>query len=268
MLADPSSALVSCLMVTQPGSSRYRPFLASLASLRNQRYPRLELIVIASRGDATWNARFHEQLQSLNIPWQWIPCTGDPTLGTLRNRAVEHAQGEILCQWDDDDLSHPERISQQVDHLVRHGYRAVFLDDSMHFFAPTGELYWECYARTPYRCLTSTGIVRRGDMVRYPESGPRSRRGEDSDVVERLLEQGGVGMLSRAPHLYVYIWHGSNTWGEDHHRLLSSTLAVSTRLIDHRREELMRHLFCLMPLLPGASLHGSPVSSTSLTSNG
>jgi hypothetical protein len=41
------------------------------------------------------------------------------TLGTLRGLSLDVATGEIVCQWDDDDCHHPDRILHQVQQMTR-----------------------------------------------------------------------------------------------------------------------------------------------------
>jgi len=48
-------------------------------------------------------------------------------LRALRNRAVAEAGGEYVYQWDDDDLSHSERIAVQMAALKAAGTRACIL---------------------------------------------------------------------------------------------------------------------------------------------
>jgi len=41
--------------------------------------------------------------------------------GTKRNLGAEYASGEIIANWDDDDWSHPHRLEDQVQRLLRTG---------------------------------------------------------------------------------------------------------------------------------------------------
>jgi len=47
------------------------------------------------------------------------------------------------------------------------------------------------------------------------EGYPPLARGEDLEFVDRLRARHTIAMLDR-PELYVYTFHGKNTWGRDH----------------------------------------------------
>jgi glycosyltransferase involved in cell wall biosynthesis len=52
------------------------------------------------------------------VNWVDASCfRGDP-IGTLRNRANALVTADIICHWDSDDWSHPERISELVPWLI------------------------------------------------------------------------------------------------------------------------------------------------------
>ena len=41
-----------------------------------------------------------------------------------------------------------------------------------------------------------------------------------------------------APHLYVYVSHGANTFGEEHHKILAEKLSVSKGLLKRHEADL------------------------------
>jgi hypothetical protein len=59
--------------------------------------------------------------------WQHRPewSTSAETIGNLRNVAIELTKSDILIHWDDDDVSHPNRIAEQVAHLQSSGADVV-----------------------------------------------------------------------------------------------------------------------------------------------
>ena len=58
-------------------------------------------------------------------------------------------------------------------------------------------------------------------------------------VLSELDGRGGLHGQPGLPHLYVYVSHGLNTCGEDHHRMIADRLAVSQGLL-RRREAAVR----------------------------
>jgi glycosyltransferase involved in cell wall biosynthesis len=145
----------------------------------------------------------------------------DLTLGRLRNLSLEASRGELVCQWDDDDLYHPERLGTQVAALKAKDATACFLTDQLHYFTDERQLYWIDWSgggRVPGKWALVPGtVLRRRDGWRYPEDGPAARRGEDSALVDALAPA-SIVPLGGSGHLYVYRYHGDNTFPLDHHR--------------------------------------------------
>jgi hypothetical protein len=192
--------LVSCLMVTGR-----RPGLAALAigAFRRQSYPNRELVIIDDSGDERIGAMLGEG--DVSIRWVRVPPESKP-LGALRNRALAEAGGELLCQWDDDDLSAPGRIERQVRALAVTGADACGLSrvqlwwPGRDWIATSSNRLWECAL-----------LWRRGAIKAYPEI----RSGEDTPPVKELAARGSVVMIE-APGLYTYIHHGQNTFSDAH----------------------------------------------------
>jgi glycosyltransferase involved in cell wall biosynthesis len=221
--------LVSCLMVTRPDRGRLPLVARSIDAYLRQSHPRAELVIALDAAADEDRSALEEHvarlgrpdIRVLRAPW------AAPTLGQLRNFALESAAGDLVCVWDDDDLHHPRRLELQVRALEESGAIATFLTEALHLFARTGELFSTSYRNTVQRCLPGTGLVKRSVQARYPESGPTCQRGEDTDFCLRLLEEGPVHLVDDAPHLYVYVNHQRNTSGDEHHRMLATSLGVS-----------------------------------------
>jgi hypothetical protein len=63
----------------------------------------------------------------------------------------------------------------------------------------------------------------RDERIRYPVDGPNARRGEDSVLLDSLLAHGvEVASLEGAGDLWLYTYHGRNTFPAEHHYRLAS----------------------------------------------
>jgi hypothetical protein len=196
--------LVSCLMVTGR-----RPALAELAMgcFRRQTYPNRELIVVDDSGtDALAEAvDHHDGGPGASIRWLRLPPEGQP-LGALRNIALAEARGEFLCQWDDDDLSAPERLRRQAAALLATGADACVPArlrlwwSARDWISESSSRIWECAL-----------MWKKGGITAYPEL----RAGEDTPPVEALANHGLIALLE-APDLYTYVHHGANTFPDEH----------------------------------------------------
>ncbi len=238
--ADTDDILVSCLMVTWGVPRRLPHLRRSVAAYGAQTHRNRELVVISkSPGaeDRAATAAFFSSLGRSDI--RFVAVTDDLSLGAQRNLSREVARGSVFCQWDDDDLSHPERLEQQLAALTASGAEAVGLQEVMQYFPATRTLYCTNWRATENKCHPATIMCRRSAPIRYPETGPTAARGEDSAVVTQLQQRGAIHYLAGAPHLFVYVSHGANTWTDDFHRRLSTELAQSQALL-RRREAALR----------------------------
>ena len=199
--ADFDAPLVSCLMVTED-----RPALAARAieCFLAQSYPNKELIVI----DSSESDRLQQGIDAICYPpikLHRMPGCRQP-LGELRNIAVRQSAGKFVCQWDDDDLCDPDRLTVQMGAITALSADACFLArqqlwwPTRHIFAVSIRRIWE-----------GTMVCARDQMPLYPPL----RRGEDTALAFHVWRTARVVMLDE-PRLYTYVFHGANTFGEAH----------------------------------------------------
>jgi glycosyltransferase involved in cell wall biosynthesis len=128
------------------------------------------------------------------------------SLGALRNISLDAARGRYVANWDDDDWHAPTRVAAQLRALHDHGRPASVL------------WRWTIYDEVGATAYLSAGrpwegslLAERGAMPRYPDLS----RGEDSVVVKQLL--GGKNLVALDnPELFIYVFHGANTWERAH----------------------------------------------------
>ena len=96
--------LISCLMPT------YKRFPEAcglvneaVGSFLAQNYTNAELIIINDCPEQTLQIS-HPKIRVINCPWRFA------TLGEKLNFAINEAQGEYICRFDDDDISLPWRL--------------------------------------------------------------------------------------------------------------------------------------------------------------
>jgi glycosyltransferase involved in cell wall biosynthesis len=232
-----SAVLVSCLLVTLPVAERFPMLVRSIEGFRRQTHPDRELILVLNGGDDASGRRIRDHVAGLADPSiRIVEVPGVRPLGALRNASLAHARGDILCQWDDDDLYHPERLARQLDALG--AADAVFLREVMQFYPHERTLSCTNWHATEVKAFPGSLMCRAATGIRYPETGSEARLGEDSVVARFLSERCRVEILGGAPHLYVYVSHGRNSWPDAHHRMLAGQLALSRGLLLRRETEL------------------------------
>ena len=199
--SDTDKPLISCLMVT-----RDRDHLARFAitAFLRQTYPRRELVIVDDGPDDSL-ARYVDALARPDIRMLRLPDDRVP-LGQLRNLAVDHALGSYVAQWDDDDLSDPQRLECQYHALRQTGSQACLLGRWMMWWPERQRL-----AISPARPWEGSLVCEKAAMPRYPTI----RRGEDTPVVEHLLRTARVATID-LPRLYTYVVHGDNTFDPGH----------------------------------------------------
>jgi glycosyltransferase involved in cell wall biosynthesis len=127
-------------------------------------------------------------------------------LGDLRNASRDAAQGDFICNWDDDDLYGSHRIERQLYECLRskavgHFYNRVLLWwPNRKLLGISGPRRWE-----------NTMFVKREILPRYLPVALR----EDTPVVQELERKYKIA-TSDDPEMYCYTANSINTSGDAH----------------------------------------------------
>jgi glycosyltransferase involved in cell wall biosynthesis len=206
---------VSCLTVTW---QRVGMLARAVECFRRQTLLERELVIVYGAYDRD-TARYVEGLADPSI--RGVSVEKRYRLGWLRNIAVENARGEFVAVWDDDDWSAPNRLQAQLRAIRRSGKDACVLSRVILHNSVTQRSYLS-HERTWEASL----VARREGLPNYDGSLSRF---EDTPVVAELEERGQLVLLKR-PDLYVYVYHGTNTWQEDHFdKIIRHCVALSDR---------------------------------------
>jgi glycosyltransferase involved in cell wall biosynthesis len=197
--------LVSCIM---PTFNRVPFVRMAVGWFSAQDYPNKELVVV---DDGTEPAA--ELLRGCPGV-TYIPVGGRMTIGAKRNLACEHASGDVILQWDDDDWYGPSRISRQVLTLTEAsaevtGIAIAFVYDLVadRFWAPTGATGFLPQPSIAYATLGFTRAIWRA-CGGYPDLSI----GEDVGFLQRAAGRGGRVYLVEDADLFVHVRHGANSW--------------------------------------------------------
>jgi glycosyltransferase involved in cell wall biosynthesis len=185
---------VSCLCPTyNRAPNNLRLVEEAVEGFLRQDYPNKELLVLNDTPGQT--LRFdHPQVRILNTAAR---CS---SLGAKRNVLAEEASGELLCVWDDDDISLPWRLSQSVRLLGD----AEYYNAGCYWFLDQADLYHDHGTGTSY----FTSIYRKST---YLELGgtPDMSMGEDQAMDEKLRTR----RVARHPPLPLEEWYYIYRWG-------------------------------------------------------
>jgi glycosyltransferase involved in cell wall biosynthesis len=195
--------LVSCLMVTRGDLPRVR---ASIGYFKKQTYRSKELVIVCDAISVGLTRLVAESGADVRL----VQADERLSLGLLRNVSVEQAHGDIVCQWDDDDLYGAHRIERSVGALMQTKADAVFLRQ------------W-CIWSPGQRILRLSGTrVWEGSMVALKAALPRypdARHAEDTAMVEIMFGRSLIALMDD-PLSYCYCIHGQNTYDEPHFRIM------------------------------------------------
>jgi glycosyltransferase involved in cell wall biosynthesis len=234
-------SVISCLTVTR--RTRLECLRLAVDDFCAQTYPDKELILVVDDDD--YASEVTALVQTRKAPIYLVAVEGHHPLGVLRNIAIDHANGDFICQWDDDDRYSPQRLAIQFAALRGARCDACFLYQQLHFFRDSRELFWTDWRYSEgrpvsaplSRIIPGTVLCRTG-ATRYPEYGSLARLGEDSLFAKQLLRS-ACGIES-PPGTYVRVYDGGNSWDREHHRLiaigrsqLAKTILASREDIEH-----------------------------------
>lgn len=219
-----SAPPVTAVMITGLCRERYAMARISIECFKSQSYPNKNLLIV-NHGEeslATADSRIRE-LRIQKSRWQ--------TVGDLRNLALEHATGDFIINWDDDDWHHPRRIEVQMQ--ARAEDTAVLLRTRIHHDLISG---YSRYAEYP-KGAEATILHPRRVPYRYPSL----LRGSDSVFAQQFRVR---LRIENDPALHIRFFHGRNLWDAAHIMgpLAGSATRAESELNDEHRALLARVL--------------------------
>jgi glycosyltransferase involved in cell wall biosynthesis len=197
--------LISCLCITR---GRKKLLERAVQSFRDQTYPEKELLLLYQTDDEE-TAEYARSLEDNNIMLVEVPSSEKFNLGRFRNRSISECRGDYFCQWDDDDWSHRDRLSFQMDVIGSSGMPACILFHWLMYDERTGKAYLS--NRRPWEgsILCKKSLL--GDDLRYEEVVKH----EDTYLVSELFKRNLIFPVMM-PKLYIYVYHGDNLCTREH----------------------------------------------------
>jgi glycosyltransferase involved in cell wall biosynthesis len=191
--------MVSCLMVTRGNPSHVR---LAIEQYRQQTYAPRELVIVCESITEDLQLLVSEAGGDVRL----VRAAADLTLGDLRNLSVDEAHGELVCQWDDDDLYSPDRIANGVGALLHAGADALFLRQ------------WFIWCPSQMVLSLSRSRIWEGSMIAFKKAVcryPALRREEDTRMVDAMVVKSSIALLDD-PLSYCYCFHRQNTSPDAH----------------------------------------------------
>jgi glycosyltransferase involved in cell wall biosynthesis len=185
---------ISCLCPTYNRAPHQLVLLEeAIESFLRQDYEDSELVIL---NDTPGQTLFfeHPRVRIVNTPFR---CA---SLGEKRNLLVALAQGELICVWDDDDISLPWRLSKSLEMLGDADYYNPEIywqlhHDGLRHDSPMG---W-CYNASIYRKSTYEEL----------DGTPNVSLGEDYQMDRKLRTRN----VAQHPPLPIHDWYYIYRWG-------------------------------------------------------
>lgn len=210
-----NSPMVMAVMIT--GKSPAHEVMARVAvqCFLAQSYQNKRLIII---NDGKYELGIkHPLVDEVRVPGT---SAGLLSLGELRNFGLEKVKdtgASWVIQWDDDDFHHPHRILFQMAHRVDDGDHysvAVVLKKQMRVSLTKGDAF-----NIEDASGIAGTILHNMQGVDRETNYPSVDKGEDAEFMEKfdsLVIVDNHSDVWPGPALYVRMYHGGNTWDEEH----------------------------------------------------
>ena len=205
---NPTHPLISCICITHNRSIQLQN---SIECFEAQNYPNKELVISYPITDIITKKIVDKLLQNEVYQIKQIERTEDESLGNARNNAIRKCLGDYICIWDDDDWYHPSRLSFQFNsmQIIGQGFQASVLSRILLYNATTNKAYLS------FSYTWDGTILCRKEILLQNQYANRDH-GEDTHVITFLSGKKLLYEINDSPFLYVYIYHGTNTWNSLH----------------------------------------------------
>jgi len=197
--------LVSCLCVS---NGRPKHLRNAIDYFNAQTYANKELLIVSRNFDPEYQAII-DNFSGKSMRYLNPEFAGNMTLGELRNFSIEQALGEYVCIWDDDDWYHCKRIEFQVSEAMTKNKQGSVLP----YYILYNSIQKEAYMSTPLPPPAST-LCKQAFLTKDFLYEPLNKA-EDDSFIEKLNKL-NILLPVVNPILYIYIFHGQNTWHQDH----------------------------------------------------
>ena len=188
--------LVTAVMVTGLHLSRYSMARVAIDCFKKQSYHNRELLIINHGSVSLFDG-------DVCIRELRLKKGKYDTVGDLRNLGIEHASGDFIINWDDDDWHHPKRIEIQMS--AQKDDAGVFLKNRIHY---SFQNRCAMYNISPMGA-DATILHPKSVAFRYPSLIRNSDSHFAKDFKKRIA-------IDNDPSLYIRFFHGLNLWDHEH----------------------------------------------------
>lgn len=208
----PTYPLISCICVTY---NRPEMLKKAILCFEGQNYPNKELVVSYPKSDEESRSIVDNFSQHPDIQILRMERDDKESVGNARNIAIAKSRGDYICVWDDDDWYHSSRLSFQFNSMqtTGKGFNASVLTRLILFDTTTQKAYLS------FRYTWENTLLCRKEIILQNQYS-HVNKGEDTHIVKFLESKRFLHHIEDAPFLYIYVYHGENTWDYEHYEYL------------------------------------------------
>ena len=192
--------LVSAMMLTgTPGRDPAFAY-AAIRCFTDQAWPEKELWILNCGKETLLDEVPAERLHEVMVPRS--------SMGHMRQQLLDQCRGEFVIQWDDDDLSMPNRMTAQVTPLIEDPTaEAVYLYDQYRYSFKTN---CALIANNSYGYGIDGTVCFRNKSATYRANLDM----REDTVLHEVFTERGTARVIRDPSLYIRTHTGKNIMAE------------------------------------------------------
>ena len=208
---------ITCVCVTKSGRTSF--LKNSIEYFQNQTYPIKQLLIVsqATQGENRQIKQFISNSKEISL--HIVDEKMD--LGTMRHTSVSLAKGDIICQWDDDDIFGKNRLLNQHNKLISDSNNIASAYSSfLHYFKYDRKIYltdWSQKNKALDQKFHQGTIMFYRDAYCDRVSYSPAENCEDWDFAKKIVLEGNIGLINQFGD-FIYVHHGSNTMELSHHK--------------------------------------------------
>ena len=199
---------ITAVMVTGKGIARLPLARAAIASFLAQTYPAKKLLIINDGDYSVLDpAVNYESVEEFRVD-------GKRPLGELRNIGIRESTDDWIMQWDDDDFSHPERMTYQAGYM--RDKHAIILRWQLRYSLTNDSAFLMKWGYPANPGIPGTVLFHKDTSKLYQAVGKKEDEYFLNDHYKSRTTVLHNSPESGRAHYYLRLQHKHNTWDARH----------------------------------------------------
>jgi hypothetical protein len=194
--------LISCVCIT---GNRHLVLRRAIVCFSRQDYPNTELVISYPEQDLISKTIIDQMSAILTIQVISLPHSQNDDIRLIQNKAIEQANGNYVCFWNDQHWHHISRLSDQYITIKNNPFKASILMHILLFDFHQQKTYHSAYWEWQDTLLCEKEILLEAVYIDIEKK-------DYAHIIHFLSYKNILHHLAEAPHLYIYIgYEGKET---------------------------------------------------------